>query len=67
MSEKDLLTELLSMDKDALLAYIQQECANRGIEYKIDFDSINIESLFDFVAEKLHPEYEVWMHSKYAL
>jgi hypothetical protein len=68
MSEQDLLVELLFMDADALFAYIKQECANRGIEYKIDFlDSINTGFLFDFIAEKLHPEFAAWMHSDYAL
>ena len=65
---EDLLIEILSMDEDALLAYIKQECASRGIELKIDFlDSINAGFLLDFIAEKLHPEFEVWIHSDYAL
>jgi hypothetical protein len=68
MRENDLLVELLSMDADALFAYIKRECASREIEVKIDFlDSINVGFLFDFIADKLHPEFEAWMHSDYAL
>ncbi|MDD5396737.1 MAG: hypothetical protein PHW24_01610 [Candidatus Moranbacteria bacterium] len=63
--DRNLLAEILEMDRNELLAYVEQKSLEEGIEFDPDMlDDDGIEGLYDFIADNLHPEFQAELHSE---